>query len=85
MSSRRPVGAHNACWSGAGLSLTIGRSGERPVAFAGEVRVILTLLTRREQPVWPGPRRRWAGTLDWFAAMGLGLECGEEGRDGLPA
>jgi hypothetical protein len=57
----------------------------REITFAGDARVIMTLLTRAEPPIWPGPRQRWAGTPDWFTAMGLGLEFGEEGRDGLPA
>jgi hypothetical protein len=46
----------------------------REITFAGDARVIMTLLTRREPPVWPEPRQQWAGTVPWLNLMGLGLE-----------
>jgi hypothetical protein len=53
------------------------------IEFAGDARVAMYFLTRKEPPVWPGPTRRWAGAIDWFDRAGIGLRF-EESDDALP-
>jgi hypothetical protein len=56
------------------------------INFSGWARIHMYLLVEREPPVWPGPRRRWAGCLDWFRVMGLALDFDDaEGADDDPA
>jgi hypothetical protein len=47
----------------------------RDVEFAGDVRVAMSRLTRREPAIWPQPGQ-WAGERAWFDLLGIGLEFG---------
>jgi hypothetical protein len=49
--------------------------------LVGHGRVLLYRLTRREPPVWVGPRQPWAGAIPWFDRAGVGLRFDEEGDD----
>jgi hypothetical protein len=60
--------------------------GWKDVEFAGYARSTLFLLVRMEPPVWPGPRYRWAGCLDWFRVLGEALDFDDaEGDTDGPA
>jgi hypothetical protein len=54
-------------------------SGWRDAEIAGELRVLMAVLVRREPVIWPDAKCEWAGAIPWFDRMGLGLDFGEEG------
>jgi hypothetical protein len=68
-------GAINANWD-----------GWSRVWLAGEGRVAVMRLTRREPVLYAGPRLRWEGTPDWFRVLGQALDFdGDVGDDDAPA
>lgn len=51
-------------------------SSWKDVEFAGDARVAMMQLLRREPPISPGVPRRHAGEIPWFEMLGLALEFG---------